>query len=190
MPPAGAFAVPEMTTARLALRVPSKFDRIAIAAICGEAEVAHRLSYVPHPYTLADADFFLEHVVPAQWVWAISLQDEDALIGVIGLSPIASEQNDRILSADIGYWLAPTHWGRGIVSEAVAAVLGYGFTALKLQRMIAGPFVDNAASIRLLEKLGFTANGAGTRPCLAAGNPMPSVEMVLMAKTWRGTTAV
>lgn len=91
-------AYPDLSTARLSLRRPMAQDAAAIARIVGQWDVARRLARVLHPYTLKDAQYFLDQVVPGEWIWAITRNGSDRLIGVIGLTP--GERNDR---AEIGY---------------------------------------------------------------------------------------
>lgn len=156
------------------LRRPNGGDLGAIVSIVGDWEVARRLARVPHPYGTTDAKFFLEKVVPSEWVWAITLLGSDALIGAIGLTP--EEDAD---TAELGYWLSRNHWGQGIATEAARAVVSYGFDKLNLPYITSGYFEENPASGRVLEKLGFAATGFSRRPCLAVGTDVPSVEMCL-----------
>ena len=75
----------------------------------------------------------------------------DELLGTIGLWRIIAEHH----RAEIGYGLHPVYWQQGIMSEALAAVLDFGFQQLKLHSVEANVNPDNAASRRLLEKHGF-----------------------------------
>ena len=56
--------------------------------------------------------------------------------------------------AHLGYIFDPDHSGRGYASEAVAAVVDHSFRRLGVRRITAGCFADNAASVRILEKVG------------------------------------
>lgn len=145
---------PVITTDRLLLRRPHERDADAIVAIVGDWEVAHRLTRVPHPYGASDAAFFIEQVVPGEWVWAITLRGSDHLIGAVGLTP-----EDGVTIAELGYWLAPAHWGREFITEAATAVVAFGFETLGLPAIMSGFFEENPASGRVLEKLGFVAIG-------------------------------
>ena len=166
---------PKMLTERLLLRRPSDGDVGPIASIVGDWEVARRLARVPHPYGAADAAFFLERVVPAEWVWAITLRGSDELVGAIGLTP-----QDGKNVAELGYWLSHAEWGRGIVTEAGRAVVSCGFDKLNLAYITSGHFEENPTSARVLEKLGFVEVGRAQRPCLAARTDVPSIEMRLL----------
>lgn len=165
---------PPLSTTRLSLRRPQSRDAAAIAQIVGKWDVARRLARVPHPYSLDDAAYFLERVVPNEWVWAITLTGCDDFIGVMGLTP--GQQGER---AELGYWLGAEHWGLGIATEAGHAVLSFGFDHLHLATVTSAYFEDNPASGRVLVKLGFTETARALRPCLAIGFDVPSVEMHL-----------
>lgn len=165
---------PELATDRRLLRTPLGSDVPAIVAMVGNWDVARRLSRVPHPYGVADARFFLREIVPVEWVWAITLPDDEKLIGMIGLTP-----NKDACSAELGYWLSPQQWGRGIVTEAATKVVTFAFEALGLAYVTSGFFADNPASGRVLEKLGFVETGRTMLPCLASGADVPAKRMRL-----------
>ncbi|USI72627.1 GNAT family N-acetyltransferase [Sphingomonas morindae] len=169
-------ARPDLGTARLRLRRPVRADASAIVRIAGTWEVARGLARVPHPYAVADAHVFLERIVPQEWLWAMTLPPDDALIGVIGLAPAPTPG-----AAELGYWLAPAHWGQGLATEAARAVLAHGRTGFGLSQFSAHYFEDNPASGRVLHKLGFVETGRILRPCLARGAAQPSIRMALPA---------
>lgn len=165
---------PDLVTGRLVLRRPADRDMGAIVGIVGNREVARRLARVPHPYGPDDARFFLDRVVPAEWVWAITMRGADPLLGVVGLTPGGGAD-----TAELGYWLSPAYWGRGIVTEAATAVVSFGFEELGLSVVTSGYFEGNPASGRVLRKLGFVEAGRVMGPCLAAGGEVPSIRMTL-----------
>jgi RimJ/RimL family protein N-acetyltransferase len=146
--------------------------------LLGDQGVARQLARVPHPYGPADARFFLQTIVPAEWAWAVTLRPTGALIGMAGLTPTDA-------GAELGYWLGRPHWGAGYATEAARAVLGYGFGALGLPEVTAGWFADNPASGRVLAKLGFVETGRGMLDCLATGERRPAVRVGLLAEGWR-----
>ena len=86
---------------------------------------------------------------------AIVLAAEGRLIGSCGLR--RSPQEDR--TADLGYELNPDYWGRGYATTAARALVNFGFRELGLQRLSARCLADNAASARVLARLGFRAEG-------------------------------
>ncbi len=88
--------------------------------------------------------------------WAIALKaDEDALIGTAGYNTWHRWNN----SATIGYDLMQCCWGQGLMTEALGAILRFGFAQMGLNRIQAHVMVDNAASARVLTKLGFEQEG-------------------------------
>jgi RimJ/RimL family protein N-acetyltransferase len=165
---------PDLVTRRLSLRRPNDDDVDAIVNIVGNWDVARRLARAPHPYGPADARYFLEQVVPAEWVWAITLQGSGAFLGAVGLTP--EEGADM---ADLGYWLSPAHWGQGFTTEAARAVVSFGFERVGFSFLTSGYFADNPASGQVLRKLGFAEVGRTMRPCLAAGSEVPAITMEL-----------
>ena len=127
--------------------------------ICDEG-VVKMLARAPWPYREEDArDFAVragQGVVEgsAQPKFAITLPDEDGapLIGMIGIEPRESYDHE------MGYWLARKYWGRGYATEAGKAVLAVA-RGIGLKRVLAGHFVDNPASGKVLRKIGFRPTG-------------------------------
>lgn len=72
-------------------------------------------------------------------------------------------------SAELGYWVGEEFWGRGVASSAVKRMCSYGFSDLGLVRIFAMPIVWNPASIRVLQKAGFTHEGTLRRACIKDG---------------------
>ena len=85
----------------------------------------------------------------------ITLPEDGRAIGSCGIR--RKPEND--LEADIGYELAPNHWGRGYATEAALAVVGFGFRELGLHRISSWCIADNIASARVLEKIGLRLEG-------------------------------
>ncbi len=86
---------------------------------------------------------------------AITLPDSDRLIGNCGIR----RKSDNDLEADIGYELAPEYWGKGYATEAALAIVEFGFRELKLHRVSSWCIADNAASSRVLERVGLRLEG-------------------------------
>ena len=167
---------PVLEAERLLLRRPDAGDIDSIIAVAGDREVARRLARVPHPYGESDAHFFLDMIVPNEWVWGITWRASGELVGMVGLTPEAGQD-----AAELGYYVDRRYWGIGIATEAAKSVLDYGIHALGLRRLTSGYFLDNPSSGRVLSKLGFVEVGRAERPCLATGSIASSVEMRLDA---------
>ncbi len=84
----------------------------------------------------------------------------NSVLGLVTLQFWKHTGNRYHHRAEVGYGIARAAWGRGIGAEAVRAVVVYGFEQLRLNRIFANTIADNVASVRLLEKLGFTREGA------------------------------
>jgi RimJ/RimL family protein N-acetyltransferase len=82
---------------------------------------------------------------------ACVLKSSAAVIGFAGLKRL-----EDLGEVDLGYWLMPEYWGRGLATEAGRAVLDEGFGRIKLERIIGLVHPENYASIRVLEKLGMS----------------------------------
>lgn len=106
----------------------------------------------PHPYTLEDAETWLNFVTAEQPETNFAIAIDDQAAGGIGF--VIQDDVNRY-SAETGYWLGEAFWGNGIVAEALTAVSRYAFKEFALLRLYALPFADNRASCRVLEKAGY-----------------------------------
>jgi [ribosomal protein S5]-alanine N-acetyltransferase len=167
-----------LETKRLLLRPPELADVAAFAPLIGDYDVAKNLSRVPHPYADGEGEAFVarvseERAKGSAFVFAVTRKQDQAYMGACGLHLRDGG------AFELGYWLGKPYWGQGYATEAAAAVCGFGFGALKVERMIAGFFHDNPASGRVLEKLGCTPDGAEQRDCLARGHAVYMHKVVL-----------
>jgi len=84
-------------------------------------------------------------------LWLVERRSDGALLGQCGLL-----QRDSLEHPDIGFAFLPAYWGQGYAQEAAGATLAYGHDALAMPEVQAITSLDNEASIRLLQRLGFT----------------------------------
>jgi [ribosomal protein S5]-alanine N-acetyltransferase len=110
----------------------------------------------PHPYTIDDAHEFLQKKIIEQSATIFCIEINGAAVGGIGIHP---GQDVHRHTATLGYWLGAEFWGRGIMTEAVAALTDFCFENFPLRRISAEVFANNPASARVLEKAGFTFEG-------------------------------
>jgi RimJ/RimL family protein N-acetyltransferase len=111
----------------------------------------------PKAKTTADAYEFIQKIIESEKsnegvTWGITIKNEFKLIGTIGFWRIRKEH----YRAEVGYILHPDYWGKGIMQEALTEVINYGFKVMKLHSIEADVNPENTASIKLLEKNGFT----------------------------------
>lgn len=131
------------------LRPISRNDASAITRLlAGDTELALQTATFPIPYTLADAYAFIERADPDQ-NFAIVAGDE--LVGGCGFK---EEHGD----VEIGYWIGRIHWGRGYATAA-AELLAEEARRRGLRHVYAEVYVENPASMRVLEKAGFVREG-------------------------------
>ncbi|MBL8966338.1 MAG: GNAT family N-acetyltransferase [Spirochaetaceae bacterium] len=160
-PPLFAFpaSFPRLETCRLRLRPIALEDAERIFELYSDPRVAEYDDF--EPYTdKAAALRCVEATLGAfdsgrNLRWVLAPKEDDRFIGSCGLSDFDEEAR----RAEIGYDLLPREWGKGFMSEAVAAVLDYGFGAMGLNRIEAFITPGNAASVRVLEKNGFSREG-------------------------------
>ncbi len=87
--------------------------------------------------------------------WSFTIFHDDAVAGTISLMNYQAMFN----VAEIGYWIRSELAGRGLITEAGRAICDFGFDEVRLHRIELRAWVDNPASIRVAEKLGFTREG-------------------------------
>lgn len=106
----------------------------------------------PSPYTPEDAHRFIAMATgPAQNLFlAIDINGE--AVGGIGIHPL---DDVKRRTAEIGYWLSESYWGRGIITDAVRSLVPVAFERYDIVRLQAGIFSNNPASMRVLEKCSF-----------------------------------
>jgi RimJ/RimL family protein N-acetyltransferase len=144
-------------TERLLLRPGWSEDAPALLEAIGDEGIVRNLASAPWPYGRADAEAFLsterEPGQPSLLILRRTLGAPE-LAGAIGFA----RRPDG--ATEFGYWIARRFWGRGYATEAGRAVIAMARDGLRLKRLESGHFLDNPASGRVLEKLGFRATGA------------------------------
>ena len=146
--------LPALTTARLCLRPFTLADAAQIHALASDYAIARFTSNIPHPYEEGMAERWIaahahQFYTNQHVTLAIIAQASGNLVGTISLS--THRTNKR---AELGYWVGVPYWGNGYCTEAVCAVIRYGFDVLDLHKIVARHFVSNPASGRVMQKAG------------------------------------
>jgi len=157
--PPARLAFRPFATARLRLRPITHADDDAFLRVFSDPETMRYWSREP----LADLDEARRMVQEeidwgrsGQCVnWGLAKPDDDRLIGKLNLFRYDAAHR----RAEIGYALERRYWGRGLMTEALAPVLGWAFGELGLHRLEADADPDNRASLALLENYGFRPEG-------------------------------
>src|SRR6476646_8419537 len=163
-------------TPRLLLRPGFPEDAPALTRAISDQMIARNLAVVPWPYTLRDAEAFIasprDPVLPSLLIFERT-DVEPRLIGSCGLGRRPSG------AVEMGYWIARPFWGRGFATEACTALVEIA-RALALASIEGSHFIDNPASGRVLEKLGFEPLGIiAPRLSCARGTEVPAGLMRL-----------
>lgn len=155
-------------TERLLLRPGWAEDAPALSRAIADEAVVRNLSRAPWPYALGDAEHFLAQPQSVRRPrLLVFLRDCARLIGGIGLNDTDAEDQ-----AELGYWFARDHWGQGYATEAGRAVIAMADESLRLPKLKASHALDNPASGKVLEKLGFRPAETGQLHSLSRGRPV------------------
>jgi RimJ/RimL family protein N-acetyltransferase len=148
-------ALPPVTTERLGIRALRPSDVDAFREMTDEPAITAAIDFLPAPFTLPDAQKLISGNGDGRdCFWGVWLRESASLIGTVGTHLRPFEE------LEIGYWFASSVHGRGIGAEAVSAVVEAVGTAFPDRRVVAECRPQNKASWRLLEKIGFRADGA------------------------------
>ena len=187
-----AMKIPELITEKFTLRPLREADLDELVQICTDPETV-RWTTIPLNYTRDDAQTFLTFTQRAaaagrELTWAID--DSGVLAGAISLRLPEGSANAPGTYADLGFYTAAQMRGRGIMTDAVRTVLGFGFDPLGLGLDTIGwaALVGNAASERVAVKAGFTNITDGTstsaaRPDKYGNRKAVAVRQATMTRT-------
>jgi len=147
--------IPVIETERLLLRPYTEDDIPELVPLVGAREVAAVTLRIAHPYTEQHAKDFIAKTRTDNGIRvAIILASTGRMCGGVGLKPETAHQR-----AELGYWIGVPYWGSGYATEAAKAMVQYGFETLSLHRIAATHAKQNAASGRILMKLGMRHEG-------------------------------
>lgn len=178
--------LPVLETPRLTLRKMTMRDAPDVYHYSRDEEVARHVLWEAHRSLWETQGYvrFLLHQyrngLPGSW--GIELKETGRVIGTIGYMNYAEEHR----TAEIGYSLSREHWGKGLMTEALAAVIDESFRTLKLHRIEAMHFTDNPASGRVMEKCGMHHEGH-MRERICCKGVFRDVEMWgILISDWEG----
>ena len=156
-----------LTSSNLSLRLVQQFDLQNIHELLSFPEV-DQYNTLGIPKNLEETQQILQiHLNDLQkkpiksYTFTVEQNTDNQFIGLIAINLGST----KFKSAEIWYKLRPDFWGKGFATEAVKAILDFGFNTLKLHRIEAGCAVENIGSIKVLEKVGMTREG-GKRKAL------------------------
>jgi len=149
----------EMETDRLLMKAISLEDWEEIEAYASDYDMAKTTLNIPHPYPKGSGKDFARHMaeqfdIGKHYTFSVFDRKEGYFIGLMGLGV-----NKEFHHAELGYWIGKPFWGKGIGTEAAAAMMKYGFHELNLHRIFARAFAHNPGSYRIMEKIGMNYEG-------------------------------
>lgn len=151
-------------TERLVIRVTQLSDAESIfRGYARDAEVTRYLTWRPHKDVHETERFLAECIAAwkrgARFPWVISSRGDDELVGMV-------EIRVNSFKADVGYVIARKWWGKGLATEALRPVVEWAMAQPGIYRVWALCDVENAASVRVLEKVGMKREGVLRRNIL------------------------
>lgn len=163
-------SLPIIETPRLILRPLRAGDEPDFLALAGDWDVARMTSDIPHPLMAAHAKAWLQ---PNGSDVRFALELHGRMIGSAGYF------RRRSGAAELGFWLGREQWGLGLATEAAMEVVRYGFAEDGQVAFSSAHFIDNAASSRVLDKLGFEPVGRSRMWCSARGAEVEAIGLWL-----------
>lgn len=155
-----------LVTDRLMMRRSQPSDFEAVQALVSDYDVVSMTATWPHP---ADPELTTSRCVPSDpkhgMVGSVFLSGK--LIGAMGLAAKPDE------APQLGYMFSPSHWGQGYATEMARALIDHCWGRYDWSMIVADVFEDNPASVRVLEKLGFTETGQSIGDSVARGGSHP-----------------
>jgi ribosomal-protein-alanine N-acetyltransferase len=179
----------DLVTPRLHLRIANVADAEPFFDHMRDPEMPRLMAWAAHA-SIDETRAWLSRAADAlaagtDVLWAIEL--DGAIVGAIGLHLICwSAFALRLDRADLGYWIAPVVWNRGLMTEAARAVTTWAFETLGLHKVFVQCVEANTGSRRVIEKLGFRFVGAAIDDVWRDGVWHTRLRYELLATEWRG----
>jgi RimJ/RimL family protein N-acetyltransferase len=163
-----------ITTDRFALRRLRVDDAPTVTNLVNDPKIYRMVARIPPHQTVAQsAEWISKHPARRERNAAhiFAIEQDGELIGIVG-----AERDELQLPFEIGYWLAPASWGKGIMTEAAGALIQW-LRDRGERGFVSGYLADNPASGRVLEKLQFMK--ADRRPifCMGRGERVDHFDM-------------
>ncbi len=145
--------LPTIETPRLVLRPFVDADAADVERLAGDIRIASTTVHIPHPYPVGGASPWIASLATAfarRERVVLAVTKDGAVAGAVGLSGLARADHD----AELSYWIGVPFQGAGLATEASRALVAHAREHLGVERVHASCFHGNAASARVLVKLG------------------------------------
>jgi len=178
-----------LVTPRLRLRPLVVADAAAMWPYVTDPAVSYYMTWEPHR-DLSETQEFLAFCETSRAEGRTAtlgvFEPDGTFVGVAGLHDVTRTVRAwRRDVAELGYWIAPPHQGRGYVTEAARAVVDAAFDQLHLHKVKVGCLVENVGSRRVIEKLGFRLVGVEHEHAFRHGRWWDHLGYEVTASAWR-----
>jgi ribosomal-protein-alanine N-acetyltransferase len=119
--------------------------------------------FFPHPYTVRDASSWIRMNRSYQQPVNLAIDIGGKAVGNVGFT---IKEDIYRHNAEIGYWLGEAHWGQGIMTEVLPAMVNYIFVNFQVNRLFGCVLEGNKVSMRVLEQAGFRAEAVLKRAAI------------------------
>ncbi len=168
---------PTLETAHLRLRPLSLSDAKRVFAYTSDPQMTEFTLWEPHK-EVGESTAFIASVISG--TWGLIQKSDEVFVGTCSF--IAWDTNNR--RAEIAYALGRAYWGRGYMTEAVRAVIDFGFRRMGLNRIEARFVTGNSGSERVLQKVGMTREGLLRQQEFARGRYHDMMMYSILYEEW------
>lgn len=170
---------PRIDTLRLTLRPLTKHHATALSALGNDSDVLRMLASMHLPFGTNAARYWIENTpYKGRPGFKLGIWQDETLIGALGLGGFP---------VSVFYWLGQDFWGQGFATEAMTGFLADMLPRMDLDGIVADCFIENAASHRVLAKLGFEKTGEGMGRSRARLEPAPTIAYRLQAENLKAS---
>lgn len=121
-----------------------------------DSKITDKLRDLPNPYTTENAIEFINSVLDSAEIYIFAITVDGRFAGCISATRL---NNIHYRIAEVGYYVIPAYWNKGVASYALKYLTEFIFENSDIIRLFAEPFASNVASCRVLEKAGFSYEG-------------------------------
>lgn len=176
--------LPTIGAERVRLRHLQESDTDSLFEIFSDREALRFWGFPPY-IERAEAEQLLAEIhehfrQKTLFQWGIALNSNDQIIGTSTLFHF----DEKSRRAEIGYILDRRYWGKGLANEALTALLEFAFETLNLHRLEADIEPRNAASVKIIERLGFQREGFLRERWIVSGEIQDSLFYGLLRSDW------
>lgn len=166
-----------LVTKRLILRSWEETDAQDLFEYAKLDTVGPKAGWAPHQ-NVSESLEIVRKFIEQDDVWAIELKSKHKVIGSVGLHERITIQGEKI--KELGYVLATSYEGRGLMTEACKRVMKYAFKELKIPKIKVAHFLGNEKSKRVIEKCGFHFEKDGTHQSVAYGPKLSKIYQMTL----------